>query len=170
MQLTAAQTAGADLVFLPIYYQPASVILSQAAAMNYAPTFFGVDGMDGILTQEGFDTSLAEGVMLLTPFAADAEDDLTKNFVAAYQAAYGETPNQFAADAYDAVYILYNALEEAGCTPDMSHEEICEKLVATMPTITYTGLTGADMTWAANGEVSKMPTAVVIKDGVYVTA
>ena len=82
VQLTAAQAAGADLVFLPIYYQPASVILSQADAMGYAPTFFGVDGMDGILTMEGFDASLAEGVMLLTPFSADAQDELTKNFVA----------------------------------------------------------------------------------------
>lgn len=170
VQLTAAQTAGADLVFLPIYYQPASVILSQAAAMNYAPTFFGVDGMDGILAQEGFDTSLAEGVMLLTPFSADAEDDLTKSFVEKYQTAYGETPNQFAADAYDAVYILYGALEQAGCTPEMGHEEICEKLVETMPNFTYSGLTGQDMTWAATGEVSKMPTAVVIENGVYVTA
>jgi len=170
VQLTAAQTAGADLVFLPIYYQPASVMLKQAKDMGYAPTFFGVDGMDGILTMPGFDTSLAEGVMLLTPFSADAEDDLTKSFVQKYQDAYGETPNQFAADAYDAVYILYNALEQAGCTADMTADEICEKLVEVMPTITYTGLTGTDMTWAANGEVSKLPTAVVIENGVYVTA
>lgn len=170
VQLSAAQSAEADLVFLPIYYQPASVILAQAAAMNYAPTFFGVDGMDGILAQDGFDTNLAEGVMLLTPFSADAEDELTKSFVEKYQDTYGETPNQFAADAYDAVYILYGALEQAGCNPDMSAEEICEKLVETMPNFTYSGLTGTDMTWASTGEVSKMPTAVVIENGVYVTA
>ena len=170
VQLNAAQAAEADLIFLPIYYQPASVILKQANDMGYKPTFFGVDGMDGILGMPGFDTTLAEGVMLLTPFSADAEDDLTKSFVEKYQAAYGEVPNQFAADAYDAVYILYNALEKAGCNPDMSAEEICEKLIEVMPTLTYTGLTGTDMTWASTGEVSKMPTAVVIKDGVYVTA
>jgi len=170
VQLAGAQSAGADLIFLPIYYQPASVILAQAAAMNYAPTFFGVDGMDGILTMEGFDTSLAEGVMLLTPFSADAEDELTQNFVAEYESRFGETPNQFAADAYDAVYILYNALTAAGCTPDMSAEDICEALIEVMPTITYTGLTGADMTWDSTGAVTKMPTAVVITDGVYVSA
>ena len=169
VQITAAQGAGADLLFLPIYYQPASVILNQANQIGYAPTFFGVDGMDGILTMEGFDTSLAEGVMLLTPFSADAEDDLTKNFVAKYQAAHGEIPNQFAADGYDAVYILYQALQAAGCTADMSAADLCEKLVAVMPTITYTGLTGQGLTWNAEGEVSKDPLAVVIKDGVYVT-
>ena len=101
VQLTQAQQAGADLVFLPIYYQPASLILSQADAMGYTPTFFGVDGMDGILTMDGFDASLAEGVMLLTPFNADATDEATVNFVTKYQELYGETPNQFAADAYD---------------------------------------------------------------------
>ena len=170
MQLTAAQSAGADLLYLPIYYQPASVILAQAKNMSYAPVFFGVDGMDGILTMEGFDTTLAEGVMLLTPFAADAEDDLTKSFVAEYQKRYGETPNQFAADGYDAVYILYNALIDSGCTPDMSAEEICDKLIKQMQKTSYDGLTGSGMTWSANGEVSKMPVAVVIENGVYVSA
>ena len=168
VQLTAAQAAGADTVFLPIYYQPASVILTQAAAMNYAPTFFGVDGMDGILTMEGFDTALAEGVMLLTPFSADASDERTQNFVKAYQAAYGEIPNQFAADAYDGVYIVKAALEAAGCTGDMSSADICEALVGVMSSISVDGLTGQGMTWAASGEVSKAPMAVIIENGTYV--
>ena len=168
VQLTAAQAAGADTVFLPIYYQPASVILTQAAAMNYAPTFFGVDGMDGILTMEGFDTALAEGVMLLTPFSADAADERTQNFVKAYQAAYGEIPNQFAADAYDGVYIVKAALEAAGCTGDMTAADICEALVGVMSSISVDGLTGQGMTWSASGEVSKAPMAVVIENGTYV--
>ena len=168
VQLTGAQSAGADLVFLPIYYQPASVILNQANAMGYAPTFFGVDGMDGILTMEGFDTSLAEGVMLLTPFSPDAQDERTQNFVKSYQEAFGDTPNQFAADAYDAVYILKAALEAAECTPDMSSTDICEAVVAVMPTLSVDGLTGAGMTWDASGAVSKDPMAVVIENGTYV--
>ena len=162
--------AGADLVFLPIYYQPASLILSQADAMGYTPTFFGVDGMDGILTMDGFDASLAEGVMLLTPFNADATDEATVNFVTKYQELYGETPNQFAADAYDCVYAYKMALEAAGCTPDMSNEELCDALIATFPTITLTGLTGdgAGITWDASGEVSKSPKGMVIENGAYV--
>ena len=168
VQLTGAQSAGADLVFLPIYYQPASVILNQANAMGYAPTFFGVDGMDGILTMEGFDTSLAEGVMLLPPFSADAQDERTQNFVKSYQEEFGDTPNQFAADAYDAVYILKAALEAAECTPDMSSTDICEAVVAVMPTLSVDGLTGVGMTWDASGAVSKEPMAVVIENGTYV--
>ena len=170
VQLTAAQSAGADTVFLPIYYQPASVILAQAKAMGYAPTFFGVDGMDGILTMANFDTSLAEGVMVLTPFSADAQDEKTQSFVAEYQSRHGETPNQFAADGYDCVYALKAALESAGCTPDMSAEAICEALVAQFPSMSFDGVTGTGMTWGSNGEVSKLPMAVVIQNGVYVSA
>ena len=168
VQLTAAQAAGADLLFLPIYYTPASVILTQASQMGYQPTFFGVDGMDGILGVENFDTSLAEGVMLLTPFSAAAEDEMTKSFVAEYQKRYGEIPNQFAADGYDGIYIIKAALEKAGCTPDMSAQEICEALIKVMPTISFDGVTGSGMTWKATGEVSKMPLAVIIQDGAYV--
>ena len=171
VQLTAAQSAGADLLFLPIYYTPASAILTQANALGYKPTFFGVDGMDGILTAKNFDASLAEGVYLLTPFSADAEDEMTQNFVTKYQEAYGEIPNQFGADAYDAIYTLYQAIQAAGVTADMSNEEICDALIEVMPTLAVTGLTsaGSEMTWDENGAVSKDPTAVIIENGTYVT-
>ena len=168
VQLNQAQSSGADLVFLPIYYDPASLILTQANAMNYTPTFFGVDGMDGILSLEGFDTSLAEGVYLLTPFSADATDDKTVNFVTKYQEKYGETPNQFAADAYDCVYAVYQACTNGNVTADMSASEIADILVDQFTSMTFNGITGTDVTWAATGEVSKSPKAVVITDGVYV--
>ena len=167
VQLQKAKDAGADMVFLPIYYTEASLILTQAAGMDYAPTFFGCDGLDGLLAVEGFDTSLAEGVMLLTPFAADADDEQTKAFVSAYEEKYGETPIQFAADAYDGMYIIKTAAEKAGITPDMDASAICDALKAAMPEITYDGLTGSGMTWSADGEPNKEPKAVVIKDGAY---
>ena len=167
VQINAAKSAGATVMFLPIYYQEASIILKQSQAAGYEPTFFGVDGMDGILTMEGFDPSLAEGLMLLTPFSATVPE--TQSFVEAYTAANdGVTPNQFAADAYDGVYIVKEALEAAGCTADMSSADICEALVAQMTQISYSGLTGKDMTWNAEGQVSKAPTAYVIKGGEYV--
>lgn len=173
VQLTGAQSAGADVVFLPIYFQPASIILSQANAMGYEPTFFGVDGMDGmdgILTLENFDMSLAEGVMVLTPFSADATDERTVNFVAEYNDRFGETPNQFAADGYDCIYALKQALENAGCTPDMSTEDICTAMIEQFTTMSFDGLTGSGLTWGTDGTVSKMPMAVVIHDGAYVSA
>lgn len=170
VHLQKAKDNGAELVFLPIYYQEATLILTQAAAMDFKPIFFGCDGLDGILGVDNFDLTLAEDVMLLTPFAADAPDDATQKFVTDFVAAYGETPNQFAADAYDAIYILKAAIEKANVTPDMSVSKMGDALKATMTEITFDGLTGDGMTWAATGEVNKEPRAVVIKDGAYVTA
>ena len=167
VQLQQAKDAGADLVFLPIYYTEASLILTQAADMGFDVAFFGCDGLDGILNVENFDATLAEGVMLLTPFAADATDDLTVKFVSAYQEKYGETPNQFAADGYDTIYTIKAAAEKAGITADMSTEEICAALKAAMTEISVDGLTGEGITWDASGEPTKAPKAVVIKDGAY---
>ncbi|HIZ48583.1 MAG TPA: ABC transporter substrate-binding protein [Candidatus Gemmiger excrementavium] len=166
-QVAKCQEAGAELVFLPIYYQEASQILIAADKIGYAPEFFGCDGMDGILAIEGFDTSLAEGLMLLTPFAADAEDEKTQAFVAAYKEAYGDTPNQFAADAYDVIYAIYQAVLAGGLNGDMDASEICEGLKTQFTSMTFDGLTGTGMTWDATGAISKSPKAVVIKDGAY---
>ena len=166
-QLQKAKDAEADLVFLPIYYTEASLILSQADKMGYAPQFFGCDGLDGILNVENFDTSLAENVMLLTPFAADATDDLTVNFVKNYKDKFnGETPNQFAADTYDAIYAIKAAAEKAGITADMSASDICDAMKSAMTEITVNGLTG-NITWSADGEPTKEPKAVKIVNGSY---
>ncbi|MEI3173636.1 MAG: ABC transporter substrate-binding protein [Lachnospiraceae bacterium] len=167
VQLQKAKDAGAELVFLPIYYTEASLILTQANGMGFAPMFFGCDGLDGLLNVEGFDTSLAEGVMLLTPFAADADDELTQKFVAAYKEAYGDTPNQFAADAYDGMYAIKAAIEKSGVTPDMSASDICDAMEVAMTEISIDGLTGEGMTWTADGEPNKAPKAVKITDGAY---
>ena len=167
VQVADAKNNGAELVFLPIYYTPASQILLNAAGIDYKPVWFGVDGMDGILSIEGFDKSLAEGVMLLTPFSADAKDEKTQAFVARYQELYNEVPNQFAADAYDGVYALVAAAEKADVKEGEAAEEICDRMIAAMQELEIDGVTG-NMTWSANGEVSKTPTAVVIENGVYV--
>ncbi|MCD8369338.1 MAG: ABC transporter substrate-binding protein [Clostridiales bacterium] len=165
VQLDKMNEAGAELVFLPIYYQEASIILKQASDKEFAPIFFGVDGMDGILTVDNFDTSLAEGVMLLTPFSTTEEGSL--QFTADYTAAYGEEPNQFAADSYDAVYAIKAAAEAADVNPDMSYSDICDALKVAMTEISIDGLTGENMTWDASGETGKAPKAVMIVNGVY---
>ena len=168
VQLTDAQSKGADLIFLPMYYQPASLILAQANAMGYSPKYFGIDGMDGILTMEGFDASLAEGVMLLTPFNADSTESKTAAFVKKYQELFGEIPNQFAADAYDCIYAYKQTLENAGATSDMSNEELCDLMIKEFSSMSFDGLTGESMTWDESGAVTKSPKGMVIKDGAYV--
>ena len=167
VQLQKAKDGGAELVFLPIYYTEASLILAQADSMGFETKFFGCDGMDGILGVENFDTSLAEGLMLLTPFAADSTDEKTQNFVKAYKDAYKDTPNQFAADAYDAVYAVKAAAEKEDVKADMDVAHICEALEKRMTEITLEGVTGDEITWTEDGEPNKAPKAVEIKDGAY---
>lgn len=170
VQVQACKDSGADLLFLPIYYTEASLIITEADKVGFDATVFSCDGLDGILSVEGFDKSLAEGAMLLTPFSADATDDKTVNFVKTYKEKYNEIPNQFAADAYDAMYIIKAAIEKADATPDMSTSDLGDALIAAMPEIKVDGITGEGMTWLATGEVNKAPKAVVIKDGTYVSA
>ncbi len=167
-QVTKCQDAGCDVVFLPFYATEAAQVLTYANKIGYAPTFFGCDGMDGILTVEGFDPALAEGLMLLTPFSADSADEATQSFVKKFQEKTGIVPNQFAADAYDVIYSLHQACTNAGVTPDMSAADINAALIEQFTTMTFDGLTGSGMTWKATGEVSKTPMAVVIENGVYV--
>lgn len=167
-QIQAVKSSGADLLFLPIYYSEATLILKQAKDAGLNVKFFGCDGLDGILTMENFDTSLAEDVMLLTPFAENATDEYTSNFVKNYKAKYGaDTLNQFAADAYDAIYIIKQAAEKAGITADMSASETCDALKAAMTQIEYTGVTAKGMTWTADGEPQKSPIVVRIENGAY---
>ncbi len=166
VQLDKAKESGAELVFLPIYYQEASVILKQASDKEFKPIFFGCDGMDGILSVENFDTSLAEGLMLLTPFSVDEEG--SQDFVKAYRETYGEEPLQFAAGAYDGIYAIKAAAEKAGITPDMSASDICDAMKTAMTEISIDGLTGEQMTWTAAGEPNKAPKAAIIENGKYV--
>lgn len=167
VQLSKIQESGAELLFLPNYYSDNALILQQASEAGMDIKFFGVDGMDGILSVENFDTSLAEGVMLLTPFSATAEDEASQAFVKSYnELTDGETPNQFAADAYDVIYAMKAAADAAAITPDMANEEISAAMTEAMLSVELDGLTGAAK-WTEDGECDKEPKAFVIKDGVY---
>ncbi len=173
VQLNACKDAGADLVFLPIYYTPASLILAQAKQMSYAPIFFGADGMDGMLDMEGFDKSLAEGLMLMTPFNASATDSRTATFVESYKKLSGDVlPNQFAADGYDCMYAIYEACCQIEGVGEMDHSQLCDALIAmfTSGTFKVDGLTGTGMTWLESGEISKDPVVVKVENGAYVNA
>ena len=169
-QLNSLKSAGVDMIFLPIYYTPASNIMTQADKMGYKPTYFGVDGMDGILDLEGFDTKLAEGVLLLTPFTPYSEDEKVQKFVSAYEEAYGEKPIQFAADAYDCVYAIYEAFQKSGCAITDDSATICEAMIKTFNDgfKFEGGLTGDSMEWNKAGEVNKTPKVCEIKDGKYI--
>ena len=150
-----------------IYYQEASLILAQAKKANFTPKYFGCDGMDGILALDGFDKSLAEDLMFLTPFTPDSKDDKTQTFVKAYKKAFKDTPIQFAADAYDCIYTIKAAAEKAKLTPDMSISDMSDALKKSMTEIELSCLTAKSIKWSADGEPTKEPTVVVVKNGAY---
>ena len=167
VQVQKSKDAGADLLFMPFYYTEASLVLAECNKQGYEPTFFGCDGMDGILGVENFDTALAEGLTFLAPFIAKSEDEQVQSFVSKYEAAYSETPNQFAADAYDCVYVVKAAIEAAGATPDMSVSDLCDAMKEAMASVSYSGITGKDITWGEDGEPNKAPLVVKVVDGEY---
>ena len=167
VQVQKSKDAGADLLFMPFYYTEASLVLAECNKQGYEPTFFGCDGMDGILGVENFDTALAEGLTFLAPFVAKSEDEQVQSFVSKYEAAYGETPNQFAADAYDCVYVVKAAIEAAGATPDMNVSDLCDAMKEAMTSVSYSGITGKDITWGEDGEPNKAPLVVKVVDGEY---
>lgn len=167
VQLQAIKSSGADLLFLPIYAQEAAYVLTQAQKAGLDVTFFGCDGLDGIIKKIGEENvSATDGVLLLTPFAADSTDPVAAAFSKAYQDKYSEVPDQFAADGYDAIYTIKAAIEKAGIT-DLEMDGFNEAMIAAMTQIEVTGATGT-MTWSADGEPTKTANAVVIKDGAYV--
>ena len=163
-QINAIRDSGCDVVFLPIYAAEASVFLTQAQGKLDNVIYFGCDGLDGIQTKVS-DLTMIEGLMMLTPFAADAQDDMTKAFVAKYDELYKAIPDQFAADGYDAVYIVKAVMEATGKTP--ADEGFAAALVEAMHSVTVEGLTGT-MTWDETREPNKAAKAMVFQNGVAV--
>ena len=163
-QINAIRDSGCDVVFLPIYAAEASVFLTQAQGKLDNVVYFGCDGLDGIQTKVS-DLTMIEGLMMLTPFAADAQDDMTKAFVAKYDELYKAIPDQFAADGYDAVYVVKAVMEATGKTP--ADEGFTAALVEAMHSVTVEGLTGT-MTWDETREPNKAAKAMVFQNGVAV--
>ena len=160
-QLTKIKGTNADCIFLPIYYAEVAAISEQATTVGVSLPYFGADGWDGVIDQLGGDTTNINGAIFLTPFVATADKENVKSFVAAYEKAYNATPDQFAADGYDAVYAIKAAIE--ACGSDVTNEN----LVAAMTKIEVKGVTG-DMTFTAEGEPNKSALVAMIQDGQYV--
>ncbi len=149
-------------MFLPIYASDAATFLTQAKGKLDGMKMFGCDGLDGLLTKIS-NAGDADGVLMLTPFAADNQDTAVQNFVKKYQEKYNATPDQFAADGYDAVYTVVAALKQANLTSE-DKDNFNSRIVAAMTKIEVKGVTGT-MTWTADGESSKAAIAMEYRNG-----
>ncbi len=168
-QVTTIKSSDAEFLFLPIYAEKVAQILISANSKGLNVPVLGCDGVDGILTKlTGDNAKLAEGVSFLTPFLSTNTDEKTANFVKNYKAVNGKEPDQFAANAYDGIYIIKSALEKANVTdPSLSAKELGDVLVPVMTQIDFNGVTG-NIKFNANGEPNKDVLVAVIKDGKYV--
>lgn len=159
-QLTKIKSSDADCIFLPIYYTEVAYISEQASTVGVSLPYFGSDGWDGIIKQLDGNTANVEGATFLTPFVATSQNSLVKSFVSKYESAYSATPDQFAADAYDGVYVIKAAVEQTG--GDVSNAA----LVGAMTQISIDGVTGS-MSFTAEGEPNKTAMVAIIKNGEY---
>ncbi|MGN0679826.1 MAG: ABC transporter substrate-binding protein [Oscillospiraceae bacterium] len=168
VQIEKIKESGADLLFLPIYYQEASLILQQAQGKLNMP-ILGGDGLDGLIEQLGDKVALAQDVYVMTPYAPSSPEAKSVAFTNAYTEKFkDEIPIQFAADSYDAVYIVKAALEKADVKDaSLSISEIGDALKGVMTQIEFDGVTGKT-TWTADGEPAKAPKVmqITVKDGV----
>ena len=163
-----------QFIFMPIYYQPATLFMTQAKDIIAADaTYYGCDGFDGIEGMEGFDiTSVPQAVTMLSHFNSKATDGKAKEFIDKYTEKYGkDTLNQFGASAYDCVYALYGAMKKAvdegtEIPVTISASDMCEILKAQFAN-GYTisnAVTGESISWEASGYVNKTAIQYVIKD------
>ncbi len=149
-----------DAIFLPIYYTEAGLIAKACSSKGVTAELFGCDGLDGVAEQ--IDSTVTNSIRYITPFDVNSTDKKVADFVKAYEKKYGTKPDQFAADAYDVVYVLYEAMKKAGVKdPTMDPSELCDKLIkiVTSKDFSYSGTTG-EMTWDASGACSKKPVIV----------
>ena len=152
-----------DVIFLPIYYTEAGLIAKACTAKGVNAPLFGCDGLDGVAEQ--IDDTVKNPISYITPFDVNSTESKSATFVAAYKAKYGTNPDQFAADAYDAAYVIYETMKAAGVDdPDISASDLCDKAVKaiTDPSFSYAGVTGK-MTWDVSGACNKEPVIVKLQ-------
>ena len=151
-------------LFMPIYYTPASVFMTQAKDILASDAvYYGCDGFDGLASVLDLAT-IPQSITMLSHFDSNAQSGAAKTFIDKYVATYGaDTLNQFGASAYDCVYALYGAMKKAmdegtKIPVTISASDLCEILKAQFNG-GYTlenAVTGESISWESNGYVNKI--------------
>ena len=158
-------------IFMPIYYTPAAVFLTQAKDIIAADAvYYGCDGFDGLAGQFEDFTVIPQEVSMLSHFDSNATEGAAADFIKKYTEKFGtDTLNQFGASAYDCVYAIFNAMKaaiDAGEKIDVtiSASDLCDILKEQFTgEFSYSGVTGTDVTWEDNGYVSKEAVKYTLK-------
>jgi len=156
--LTNIAASGAEFLFVPGYVAEIGAILTQASDLGLDIPFIGGDGWDGI---EADYAEVAEGHYFGNHYAKSDSASQVQDFVNNYTEKFGEAPNALAALAYDAVYAMVAAMEEAGTTDS-------EAVVAALQGISVTGLVTGDLKFDSNGDPVKAVTMIQVINGEHV--
>lgn len=160
-----------EFVFMPIYYTPASIFMTQAKDTIAAnAVYYGCDGFDGLAGQFKDFSVIPQEVSMLSHFDSNAHEGAAADFIKKYTEKFGaDTLNQFGASAYDCVYAIYNAMKaaiDAGKEIDVtiSASDLCEILKDQFTgDFSYSGVTGNNIKWEDNGYVSKEAVKYTLK-------
>lgn len=158
-QLTKIASLKPDAVFCSALYEEGGVILSQARKMGLNVPFVGGNGFNSPKVID-IAKDAAEGLIVATPWFADRNDPKVKAFVAKYEKAYGKKPDQFAAQAYDALHIMADALKKAG---KADRGELRDALASTKD---FQGVLGT-FSFDAERDVVMEPNVLIVKGGKF---
>lgn len=116
-QLTKIQAANPDVIAVAGLYQEGALIVKKAREMGMNQYVLAGNGFNSpeYIKQAG---EAADRTVVATPWNPERKTDKAQNFRKAYVAKYGHEPDQFAAQAYDAMYVLHQAVEQSGTTTD----------------------------------------------------
>lgn len=124
-QLTNIQHKAPDVIVVCSYYQEGSRILKKMREMGMDQPVLGDNGF--VSPELGkMAGAAADNVYVSSMWSADRKDEKVQKFVENYTKAYGRAPDQFAASAYDGVYMAMDAMQRAGTTTD--HKKIRDAL------------------------------------------
>ncbi|MBN9475441.1 MAG: ABC transporter substrate-binding protein [Burkholderiales bacterium] len=172
-QLTKIKATNPDAVVLSALIAEGGPIMVQARQLGLNVPFIGGNGMNSVKV---FDLAKerADGLWVGSPWSIENSTPENTKFIAAYKAKYNVAPDQFAAQAYDAMHIVAEALKKVKLSGKLQADR--DALQAALPAVKITGATGAFQFRQAKGAAGKpggydavqTPIVMVTRGGRYV--
>jgi branched-chain amino acid transport system substrate-binding protein len=156
--LTKLKALNPDMIFLPGYYEEVGKIIKQARELGMNMPFVGGDGWDSPKLVEIGGAQALNNSYFVNHYSVEDTSPASKTFVEAYKKEYGQIPDAMAVLAYDAAYVLADAITRANSTePD----KIRAALAATK---NFKGVTG-EISINESHDAVKSAIMLELKDG-----
>ena len=139
-QLTKIKATNPDAIVLSALLAEGAPIMVQARQLGLNVPFIGGNGMNSVKV---FDLAkgASDGLWVGSPWSIENRTPQNNGFIVAYTRKYSAAPDQFAAQAYDAMHIATEALKKVKLSGDLAKDR--EAVQAALPAVKWTGATGA---------------------------